>query len=184
MEIEKIQVLNRSNVWNANTKKLIQMTLNIGDLESKLTNTINGFSDRIKTLIPSLYTHKNSEKEFFNSVDKGICITEVIKHIALELQNLAGLQTEYGRIEQTDKIGIYNLEFSYIDEDATVYAALASVEIVEALIKGKPYFIRHDIDRLKCLFEQYQSTKESKKTADNIPYFKLNNETVQLSRVV
>lgn len=184
MEIEKIQVLNRSNVWNTNAKKLIQITLNIGDLESKLTNTINGFSDRLKTLIPSLYTHKSSEESFFKSVDKGISIVKVIQHIAVELQSLAGTQTEFSRIEQTDKIGIYNLEFSYIDEDATVYAALASVEIVEALIKGKPYFIRHDIDRLKCLFEQYQSTKESKKTADNIPYFKLSNETVQLSRVV
>jgi len=61
MEIEKIQILNGSNVLRANTEKLIQMRLNIGDFESKPTNVINGFSDRIKTLIPSLYSHKNSE---------------------------------------------------------------------------------------------------------------------------
>lgn len=41
MEIEKIQVLNGSNVLNTNTKKLIQMRLNIGDFESKPTNKIN-----------------------------------------------------------------------------------------------------------------------------------------------
>ncbi len=184
MEIEKIQVLNGSNVWNTNAKKLIQMTLNIGDFESTPTNTINGFSDRLKTLMPSLYSHKSSEGGFFQSVDKGISIVKVIQHIALELQSLAGMQTEFSRIEQTDTIGIYNLVFSFIDEDSGMYAALASVEILEALIKGKPYFIRHDIDRLKRLFEQNQSSKQTIKAAEKVPYFKLNNQPVQLWRVV
>jgi len=71
------------------------------------------------------------------------------------------------------------LVLSYADEDAGMYAALASVEIVEALIKGKPYFIRHDIDRLKCLYEQSKASVETVKQTANVPYFKLNNQPIK-----
>ena len=53
--------------------------------------------------------------------------------------------------------------FSYIDEDIEMYATLESVEITKALVKGKSYFIRHDIDRLKYLIA-------------NIQQFRLNNQ--------
>lgn len=179
MEIEKIQVLNGSNVWNTNAKKLIQMTLNIGDFESKTTNKINGFSDRLKTLMPSLYSHKSSERGFFQMIDNGISITQVIEHIALELQNLAGIKSDFSSTTQTNVLGVYNVAFSYIDEDAGAYAALAAVEIVETLVKGKPYFIRHDIDRLKCLYVQNQSSTQTVKEVESVPYFKLNNQPLQ-----
>lgn len=182
MEIEKIHVLNGSNVLSTNSKKLIQMRLNIGNLESKPTNKIDGFSDRLKTLMPSLYSHKSAEGTiggFFQTVDNGISIAQVIEHIALELQNLAGMETDFSSTVETDVLGVYNLVLSYADEDAGMYAALASVEIVEALIKGKPYFIRHDIDRLKCLYEQSKASVETVKQTANVPYFKLNNQPIK-----
>jgi len=182
MEIEKIHVLNDSTVLSTNTKKLIQMRLNIGNFESKPTNKIDGFSDRLKTLMPSLYSHKSVEGtigEFFQTVDNGTSIAQVIEYIAVELQNLAGMKTDFSTTVETDVLGVYNLVLSYADEDAGMYAALASVEIVEALIKGKPYFIRHDIDRLKCLYEQNQSSVETVKQTANVPYFKLNNQPIK-----
>ena len=182
MKIEKIQVLNDSNVLNTNSNKVILMKVDIGNLETKSTNAIDGFSDRLKTLMPSLYTYKNSEGtqgKFFQSVDSGISITNIINSIATELQCLAGMKTELGTIEQTDTKGVYNFTFNCVDEDAGMYAALASVEIVEALVNGKLYFIRHDIDRLKCLYHQNQAALATIKVAENVPYFKLNKQTVQ-----
>lgn len=41
---------------------------------------------------------------------------------------------------------------SYVNEDAGIYTALASVEILEALTKSKSCFIRHDVDRLKSIY--------------------------------
>lgn len=182
MKIEKIQVLNDSNVLNNNLKKVILMKVDIGNLETKTTNTIDGFSDRLKTLMPSLYTYKNSEEtqgKFFQSVDSGISITNIVNSIATELQCLAGMQTELGTIQKTDTKGVYNFTFNCVDEDAGMYAALASVEIVEALVNGKLYFIRHDIDRLKCLYHQNQAALATIKVAENVPYFNLNKQTVQ-----
>lgn len=175
MEMGKIQVLNGPDVWNNHTRKLIQMRVDTGDFGSKLTNSIDGFSDRLKTLIPSLYSHTDSKGMaggFFKSVDKGISIAHVIAHIAIELQCLAGMQIEFNKAVQTNTLGIYNVVFNSIDGDVGVYAALASVEIVEALIKEKPYFIRHDINRLKYLYEKNHSSVQTIKFVQSTPNFR------------
>ena len=182
MKIEKIQVLKGSNILSKKTR-LIEMRLSIGDLEYKLTNTIDGFSERLKTLIPSLYSYKGFAEVsggFFQAVDNGVSIEYVIEHIVLELQCLAGMKTGFSRAIRTDVAGVYNVVFSYINEDAGIYAALSSLEIVEALIKGKPYFIRHDINRLKNIYGQsIGKPTEKVKEVETIPYFNLHNQPVQ-----
>ncbi len=69
----------------------------------------------------------------------------VIEHIALEIQTLAGMDTGFGRTRTTEgeKEGVYYVVFSYMEEDAGVYAAKASVRIAQALIDGTDY----DLDR-------------------------------------
>lgn len=182
MKIEKIQVLKGSNILSKKTR-LIEMRLDIGDLEYKLTNTIDGFSQRLKTLMPSLYSYKGFcevSGGFFQEVDNGVSIEYVIEHIVLELQCLAGMKTGFSRAIRTDVAGVYNVVFSYVNEDAGIYAALASLEIVEALIKGKPYFIRHDLDRLKDIYGQsIGKPTEKVKEVETIPYFNLHNQPVQ-----
>lgn len=165
MEIIKLHVLN-GPAGSMHRKKLIQMTLDIGDLEFRPTNTIEGFSQRLKTLIPSLYSHRCTDGvpgSFLRNVDAGTCIVDVMAHIALELQGLAGMRTTFSSTEQTDIPGVYHIVFGYHNEDAGLYAALASVEIVEALIKGRPYFIRYDIERLKSIFDQNQIAAVNKR---------------------
>jgi len=182
MKIEKIQVLKGSNILSKKTR-LIEMRLNIGDLEYKLTNTIDGFSQRLKTLMPSLYSYKGFcevSGGFFQEVDNGVSMEYVIENIVLELQCLAGMKTGFSRAIRTDVAGVYNVVFSYVNEDAGIYAALASLEIVEALIKGKPYFIRHDLERLKDIYGQsIGKPTEKVREVETIPYFNLHNQPVQ-----
>jgi len=60
MKIEKIQVLKGPNIWSTYRKKLIQMRLDLEDLESRPTNLIEGFYERLEQLVPSLYSHRCS----------------------------------------------------------------------------------------------------------------------------
>jgi len=184
MEIEKIQVVNASHIWGAETKKLIQMRLNIGDLKLKSTNEIEGFSHRIKTLIPSLYSrkcHLGITGGFFRTLDKGISIPEVIAHIAAELQTLAGTETAFSKVIKSESNGLYNIVVSYVHEDAGIYALMAAVEMVEALLKGTPYFIRYDIQRLKEINKENLVALTSQETK----YFRLNHhETVKVGYVI
>ncbi len=118
MKIENIQVLRGPNIWSTNRKKLIQMRLNLEELEHKPTNTIDGFYVRMKALLPGLYEHRCSPGVpggFFQRVEAGTWMGHVIEHIALEIQNLAGMDAGYGRTRETKTKGIYNVVFNYIE---------------------------------------------------------------------
>ena len=147
MKIVEIKVMRGPNFWSVRRSKLIQMKLDLEDLEQKPTNLIQGFKERMEQLMPSLYEHRCSEGEpggFFN---------RVIEHIALEIQTLAGMDTGFGRTRGTGIEGEYYVCFSYLEEDAGVYAAKAAVRIAEALIDDKPYDLTDDIQRLREIRE-------------------------------
>jgi cyanophycin synthetase len=157
MKISKIQVLKGPNIWSIQRKKLIQMRLDLEDMEQKPTDKIEGFRERIEQLIPSLIEHRCSEGVrggFFQRIERGTWMGHVIEHIALEIQTLAGMDTGFGRTRETKTPGIYNVVFSYMEENVGVYAAEASVRIAEALIAGTPYDLDTDIQEMRKIRER------------------------------
>ena len=186
MIIRKIKVMRGPNMWSNYRKKLIVMHLDIGDLEDFPTNKIEGFSARIKNLIPSLFSHRCSEENeggFFFRVDNGTWIGHVIEHIALEIQSLAGMNPGYGRTRSTNERGVYHVIFAYGYEKAGIFAAAASVRIAEALISGQPYEIENDIDELKRIarrsaFGPSTSAIVNEAIKRNIPVKRLNNASL------
>ena len=124
MKILKIQALRGPNIWSVQRKKLIQMRLDLEEMEQLPTNKINGFRTRLEALIPSLIEHRCSEGcrgGFFQRVDKGTWLGHVIEHIALEIQTLAGMDTGFGRTRETKTPGVYNVVFSYLEENVGLF---------------------------------------------------------------
>src|SRR5881409_1632946 len=157
MRIINIKVLKGPNYWSINRGKLIQMRLDLEEMEQRPTNTINGFSERIENLLPTMYEHRCSEGiegGFFMRVKEGTWMGHVIEHIALELQTLAGMDCGFGRTRGTGKRdGVYHVVFDYMEEDAGVYAAKAAVRIVQALIDGQDYNMEEDIQEMREIRE-------------------------------
>src|SRR4051794_14436981 len=118
MIIEQIEVLHGPSRWSDTRHRLIQMRLNLGVLEQRPTNVIDGFFDRLQALLPSLYEHRCSPGVpggFFERVKEGTWMGHVVEHIALEIQTLAGFDTGFGRTRETDTRGTYYVVFSFID---------------------------------------------------------------------
>lgn len=189
MKIEKIQALRGPNIWSVKRKKLIQMRLNLEELEQFPTNKIDGFRERIEALIPSLYTHRCSEGVpggFFARIERGTWMGHVIEHIALEIQTLAGMETGFGRTRETKTPGTYNVVFSYVEENAGIYAAEASVRIAEALIAGTEYDLDEDIQQMRKIRERDRLGPSTgsiveEAVARDIPWIRLGtNSLVQL----
>ena len=186
MKIEEIKILRGPNYWSVRRPKLIQMRLQLEELEQKPTNLIDGFLERLKELLPSLYGHRCSEEKpggFFSRVEEGTWMGHVIEHIALEIQTLAGMDTGFGRTRGTGKEGEYNVVFSYMEEDAGVFAAKASVKIAQALVDGTPYDLPADIQELREIREDTRlgpSTgcivEEAAKRG--IPFIRLNKQSL------
>lgn len=186
MKIEEIKVLRGPNYWSIRRPKLIQMRLDLEDLEQKPTNTIDGFHQRLEKLFPSMFSHRCSVGRpggFFARVREGTWMGHVIEHIALELQTLAGMETGFGRTRGTGQEGVYNVVFSYIEEDAGIYAAKASVRIAQSLIDDTPYDLHDDIQRLREIREDTRLGPSTGCIVDEaakrgIPFIRLNKHSL------
>jgi cyanophycin synthetase len=158
------------------------MVLDLEEMEEYPSNKIDGFSERLKAMFPSMYSHRCSVGEpggFFQRVDDGTWMGHIIEHIALEIQTLADMDTGFGRTRDYGERGVYNVVFSYIEENVGRYAAKAAVEICEALIAGEEYDLEKDIQRMREIREDERlgpSTGSIVEEAESrgIPWIRLN----------
>ena len=189
MKIDKIQALRGPNIWSVQRKKLIQMRLDLEEMEQFPTNKIDGFRERIEEMFPTMIDHRCSEGVrggFFSRIERGTWMGHVIEHIALEIQTLAGMETGFGRTRETKTPGIYNVVFSYTEENVGIFAAGSAVAIAEALIAGTPYDLENDIQKMREIRERVRlgpSTGSIVEEAVNrdIPWIRLGtNSLVQL----
>ncbi len=186
MQIVELKVLRGPNYWSVRRPKLIQMKLQLDDLEQRPTNTIAGFSDRLEALFPTMFEHRCSEGVaggFFSRVKDGTWMGHVIEHMALELQTLAGMDTGFGRTRGTGTEGEYYVVFSYLEEDAGVYAARAAVTIAQALVDGIEYNLEEDIMRMREIRESSRLGPSTGCIVDEaarrgIPHLRLNKHSL------
>src|SRR6185436_6257821 len=152
----------------------------------KPTNAIPGFKERLEKMFPTMYSHRCSMGEpggFFQRVEEGTWMGHVIEHIALELQTLSGMDTGFGRTRGAGEVVFYYVVFSYMEEDAGVYAAKASVRIVQALIDDKEYDLEEDIQRLREIREDTRLGPSTGCIVDEavkrgIPFIRLNKQSL------
>jgi cyanophycin synthetase len=186
MKILEIKVLRGPNYWSVRRNKLIQMKLDLEELEHRPTNKIEGFREKLEKLLPSLQEHRCSEGEpggFFKRVDEGTWMGHVIEHVALELQTLAGMDTGFGRTRSAGETGVYYVVFSYMEEDAGVYAARAGVRLVQALIDGQEYSMDEDIQKMREIREDTRLGPSTGCIVDEavkrgIPFIRLNKQSL------
>lgn len=182
MRIREINAMRGPNYWSIRRHKLIVMVLDLEEMEELPSNKIEGFSDRLKMMFPSMYSHRCSVGEpggFFQRVEEGTWMGHIIEHIALEIQTLADMDTGFGRTRDYGEKGVYNVVFSYIEENVGRYAAKAAVDICKALINGESYDLEADIQRMREIREDERlgpSTGSIVEEAEarGIPWIRLN----------
>jgi cyanophycin synthetase len=182
MKIREINAMRGPNYWSIRRHKLIVMVLDLEDMEEMPSNKIPGFGDRLKNMFPTMYSHRCSEGcegGFFMRVDEGTWMGHVIEHIALEIQTLAGMDTGFGRTRDYGEKGVYNVVFSYIEENAGRYAAKVAVDICESLIAGTSYDMSDDIQKMRELREAQRLGPSTgsiveEAAARGIPWIRLN----------
>lgn len=139
------------NYWSVKHPKIIVLQLDLEEQAHTPTNDIPGLPERLERMFPGMFAHRSSEGMpggFFKKVREGTDVSRLIQHIALELQNMAGMQCGYGR-SYTGKIpGTAYVVYSYCEEKAGEYAARAAFRITEALIRNEEYRIDEDIAKL------------------------------------
>jgi len=153
MKIKSIKVINGKNKWSESKDKLIHMVLDLGIYESRPSNKIEGFYERIKEHLPSLKSHRCSVGKiggFLSRVKEGTWMGHIIEHVALELQTLAGMDTGWGRTRGVKgQEGVYNVVFNYEDKDKGKLAAREAFNVVNDIIENRDPHIDKIVKKLK-----------------------------------
>ncbi|MBV9240647.1 MAG: cyanophycin synthetase [Acidobacteria bacterium] len=191
MNILEIRTLRGPNYWSGYWTKLIVMRLDIGDYESRPTEKLDGFYERMNEVMPTLYSHGCSYKEeggFLRRVKEGTYAGHVIEHLALELQTLAGMDTGFGRTRETGQKGIYNVVFSYLEEECGRYAGRAAVRLWLDLAEGKStddikQSVAADIQAMREIREEVRFGPSTGALVEeavhrDIPYIRLNDQSL------
>ena len=112
MRILKTQTLRGPNYWSIRRNKLVLMLLDLEELTEKPSNEVPGFYDGLVKVLPSLVEHHCSRGYrggFFERVQEGTLMGHIVEHVALELQELAGMPVGFGRTRETSTPGVFNV---------------------------------------------------------------------------
>lgn len=117
---------------------LVGVRLDLEKLEDWPCNKIDGFNEKLLTLLPSLHTHGCSygtDGGFILRLDEGTWMGHIIEHVAIELQNLAGSPVARGKTRAVrGHAGVYNVLFEYETEDMGFCAGRLAIELVNSLL--------------------------------------------------
>jgi len=157
MRILKTQTLRGPNYWSIRRNKLIVMQLALEELTEKMSSEIPGFYEGIIQVLPSLIEHhcsRGHQGGFLERIKEGTLMGHIIEHIALELQELAGMPVGFGRTRETSTPGVFNVAFEYVEEQAGRYAGRAAVRLCQSIVTTGTYSgeeLKQDLSDLREL---------------------------------
>ncbi|QDL53761.1 cyanophycin synthetase [Rhodoferax aquaticus] len=158
IEILRVTHLRGPNIWTY--RPVIEAWVDIGELEDYPSNTLPGFYDRLTAFLPGLIEHHCSpgvRGGFLQRLQEGTWAAHIMEHVSLELQNMAGMRTGFGKARQTSQRGIYKIAFRTRHEKvgtAALYLArdvvMAAINDTEIDLQARLAELRESVDSL-CL---------------------------------
>lgn len=149
LTIEETGTLVGSNYFSGGP--VIRIRINLNEFNEVFTNTIPGFFEGLKKHVPSLEEHFCSygvKGGFFKRVEEGTLLGHVVEHTALELQNLAGMDINFGKTRETKIPGVYNVVFRFKDQVAGLFAGKASAALINSILTSKEFSVAEVIEKL------------------------------------
>ncbi|MDO8893330.1 MAG: cyanophycin synthetase [Sulfurimicrobium sp.] len=152
MEFLKLLSLRGPNIWTY--RPALEAWVDIGALEDSPSNTIPGFYERLLAWLPSLIEHHCGVGErggFMQRVREGTWAGHILEHVTLELQNLAGMQSGFGKARSTSVRGVYKVVVRSRDEEVSRACLNAARDLIMAAIEDRPFDVTGTIARLRDL---------------------------------
>lgn len=154
IQLLRITHLRGPNIWTY--RPVIEAWVDIGVLEDHPSNTIPGFYERLSGLLPALVEHRCGIGEpggFLLRLREGTWAGHILEHVVLELQNLAGMRTGFGKTRQTSVRGVYKMAFRTRQEQVGRAALMAGLDLLMAAIEDRPYDVATTVHKLRDMVD-------------------------------
>ena len=177
---------------------VIRLELDLGVLEAWPTSRLGpAFTDALLAALPGLAEHGCSYGAPGGFVrrlteDEGTWLGHVLEHVAIELQNAAGIKVTFGKTRGTGKPGVYHVVYEYEQRDEGLAAGTLALDLIESLLpatlrttreRAEPFDFESERDHF-IRFAQRRalgpSTASLVKAAEarGIPWLRLNNQSL------
>jgi cyanophycin synthetase len=184
LRVTRLRALRGPNYWRL--APVIACDLRLGALEPVSSADVPGFTERLTTLIPTLYEHpcsRGAAGGFVDRLNEGTHFPHVLEHVALELQTLAGSDVSFGRVVESGDPGVWWVIVAYEEEEVGLQAMRDAVGIVRACLAGEPVDIERIVRDLHELQEDvrlgpstFAIVEEARRRG--IPVRRLNNSSL------
>ena len=141
IDVLRVTHLRGPNIWTY--RPVIEAWLDIGELESFPSNLLPGLYERLTAILPGLIVHRCGVGEpggFLERLRDGTYAGHILEHVVLELQNLAGMKTGFGKTRQIgEDTGLYKMAFRTRQEQVGRAALAHGRDLLMAMIDDKPF---------------------------------------------
>jgi cyanophycin synthetase len=152
----RVTHLRGPNIWTY--RPVIEAWLDIGELEDFPSNTLPGFAERLAAWLPGLVEHHcgvGHRGGFLERLRDGTWAGHILEHVVLELQNMAGMKTGFGKTRSTGQRGVYKMAFRTRDETVGRAALDAGHALMMAAINDTPFDVLATVARLADLVDRW-----------------------------
>jgi len=150
IEFLRINYLRGPNMWTY--RPVLEAWIDIGELEDFPSNTLPGFYERLTAWLPTLIEHRCGVGErggFLMRLREGTWAGHILEHVTIELQNLAGMQSGFGKARETSTRGVYKVVVRSRHEEVSRAAMLEARELIMAAIEDRPYDVKAAVEKLQ-----------------------------------
>ena len=119
---------------------VIRLEVDLGELEAWPTAKLGApFIDGLLAALPGLAEHGCSFGEPGGFVrrlkeDEGTWLGHVLEHVAIELQNAAGIKVTFGKTRGTGTPGHYHVVYEYEQRDEGLAAGTLALDLIDSLL--------------------------------------------------
>lgn len=154
IDIINVLSLRGPNIWTY--RPVLEAWVDIHDLEDSPSNTIPGFYERLTAWLPGLIEHRCGIGErggFLQRLRDGTWPAHIMEHVMIELQNLAGMQSGFGKARETGQRGVYKVAVRARHEPVSRAALEAARDLVMAAIEDKPFDVDMTVTQLRAIHD-------------------------------
>ena len=155
IEVLRVTHLRGPNIWTY--RPVIEAWLDIGELESFPSNLLPGLYERLTAILPGLIVHRCGVGEhggFLERLRDGTYAGHILEHVVLELQNLAGMKTGFGKTRQIgEDTGLYKMAFRTRQEQVGRAALAHGRDLLMAMIEDQPFDLEPVVAELTDMVE-------------------------------
>ncbi|WP_426190661.1 cyanophycin synthetase [Massilia sp. DWR3-1-1] len=156
LDFLRVTHLRGPNIWTY--RPVIEVVIDLGTLEEAPSDKIPGLYERLVAWLPGLVVHRCGVGEhggFLERLREGTWAGHILEHVVLELQNLAGMKTGFGKTRGVGQHGIYKMAFRTRDEHVGRAALAAGRELLRAAIADLPFDLATHVEALRELVDEH-----------------------------